>query len=36
LLADVQADFDQAAVGFADELLGARDPFAGRAASARR
>ena len=28
LVADVEADLDQAAPGFADELLGARDPFA--------
>jgi hypothetical protein len=28
LVADVEADLDQAALGFADELLGARDPFA--------
>src|SRR5688500_3199855 len=29
LVANVEADLDQAAFGFADELLGAGDPFAG-------
>ena len=28
LVADVEADFDQTALRFADELLSARDPFA--------